>query len=84
MAYRRRARVAERFPGLGVDRLSATDIRVYDNLIRAMDAESVLANPSASPEAIGQATMVLTGNRLKSELAKAKAMLADAIRRKGF
>jgi hypothetical protein len=84
LAYRRRANVAERFPGLDALRLSATDLAIYDDLIRFRDAEAIMASPHASPEQVEAAAMVTTGNRLAAQVAAAKARLRQSAQAKGF
>ncbi len=83
MAYRRRARVAARYSGFRVDQLSATDVAIYDELIRQMDAEASL-RAGGSPEQVGRAVATLTDNEDMGLVAEANAILEQARRDKGF
>ncbi len=84
MGFQRRARVAARYPGLDVDRLSSAKVWVYDDLIRKMDAEAVLVSGQATPQQIGVAALESTDNPETAMYAEARAILDAARQRKGF
>lgn len=85
MAFRRRARVARFYPGIGVSTLSASEVMAYDGLISVIAAEDALREGRCqSPEEIGAAVAAVTGDELKGQVAAAKAKLARAVQEKGF
>ncbi len=84
MGYQRRARVAARYPGLRVNDLSATDVAIYCAMIERTDAEDALRAGNLTPAGRGHAVGVLRGDKEAGQVAEAQAVLAEAMKTKGF